>query len=103
VVIFIHYFICKKKTFILIFCNNDIGVILNLNSAIVSPVPRNDFNIYINNYLKSCLNYDIENAANEAKEIASNIVRIYDLSTIVCSSSSSYESCSYSQSSYYYE
>ncbi|CAB4409071.1 unnamed protein product [Rhizophagus irregularis] len=49
------------------------GIILNLNSIIVSPISGTDFNIYINNYLKSCLNFDIEIAANEAKEVASNI------------------------------
>ncbi|GBB99537.1 hypothetical protein RclHR1_03550017 [Rhizophagus clarus] len=53
------------------------GVILNLNSVIVSPVSRTDFDMCINDYLKSCLNYDIENAANEAKEVSSNI-RIVD-------------------------
>ncbi|RGB33642.1 armadillo-type protein [Rhizophagus diaphanus] len=56
------------------------SIILNLNSIIVSPISGTDFNIYINNYLKSCLNFDIEIAANEAKEVASNI-RVSDFVT----------------------
>jgi hypothetical protein len=55
-----------------------IGTVLNLN-PIMSSVSRADFSMYIYNYLKSCLNYDIEKAANEAIEIASNIVSIYDI------------------------
>ncbi|RIA98596.1 armadillo-type protein [Glomus cerebriforme] len=49
------------------------GVILNLDSIIISTVTESDFNIHIINYLKSCLDYDIESAANDSIELASNI------------------------------
>ncbi|CAI2178976.1 8421_t:CDS:10, partial [Funneliformis geosporum] len=54
--------------------------VLCCGSIIIHTISRIDFNRDINNYLipilKSCLNYDIEQVANEAIEAASNVVEL---------------------------
>ncbi len=92
--VFTFFFFLIKNTYCFYYCYLTIinfidllGIILNLSSIIIYSVSRADFNIDINNYLipilKSCLNFNIEKAAEEAIEAASNIVSKYDNNCLI--------------------